>query len=33
MDIIRRLFISGFAQFWSKNLNEKTELAEVGLNG
>jgi len=33
MDVFRRSFISGFVQFWSKNLSEKTELAEVGLNG
>jgi len=33
MDVLRRSFISGFVQFWSKNLSGKTELAEVGLNG
>jgi len=33
VDVFRRSFISGFVQFWSKNLSEKTELAEVGLNG
>jgi hypothetical protein len=33
MDVFRRSFISGFVQFWSKYLSEKTELAEVGVNG
>jgi hypothetical protein len=33
VDVFRRSFISGFVQFWSKNLSENTELAEVGLNG